>query len=56
MHVLDIIKILRKDDHPLREQGGQSYRYPTLIFKIYAACNEFKKSYVLVQIVPKMVS
>lgn len=51
-HVLNIIKILRKD-HPLREH---SYRYATLIFKIYAAYNEFKKSYVLVQTVLKIVS
>ena len=37
--VIDIIKILRKDYHLLREH---SYKSPTLIFKIYVAYNELK--------------
>lgn len=52
IHVLDITKILRKDYHLLKEH---SYRYPTVILKKYIARNELSKSYVLLQIVPKII-
>lgn len=53
VHLLDIIKIPWKDYNLLRKH---SHKYLTLTLKIYVPCNKLKKSYVLLQIVPKLIS